>query len=299
MSTHKYVMDEGRLPEAWYNIASDLPVPLPPVLHPGTLQPVGPDDLAPLFPMALIAQEVSTDRFIPIPEEVQEVLRIWRPTPLVRAHRLELALDTPAHIYYKNESVSPPGSHKPNTAVAQAFYNKQEGVRRLCTETGAGQWGSALSMACNFLGMECKVYMVKISYEQKPYRRSLMQIWGARVTPSPSTETEAGRGILAQDPDSLGSLGIAISEAVEVAAKNEDTKYSLGSVLNHVLLHQTIIGEEALMQMEMAGEEPTSWLDVWAGAPTTRGWLSRFYAECFGVRQQPASWPLSLGPARP
>ena len=256
MSTHKYVMDEGRLPEAWYNIASDLPVPLPPVLHPGTFQPVGPDDLAPLFPMALIAQEVSTDRFIPIPKEVQEVLRIWRPTPLVRARRLELALDTPAHIYYKNESVSPPGRHKPNTAVAQAFYNKQEGVRRLCTETGAGQWGSALSMACNFLGMECKVYMVKISYEQKPYRRSLMQIWGARVTPSPSTETEAGRGILAQDPDSLGSLGIAISEAVEVAAKNEDTKYSLGSVLNHVLLHQTIIGEEALMQMEMAGEEP-------------------------------------------
>ncbi|HUT15367.1 MAG TPA: TrpB-like pyridoxal phosphate-dependent enzyme, partial [Anaerolineae bacterium] len=238
MSTHKYVMDEGQMPEEWYNIVPDLPVPLPPVLHPGTLQPVGPDDLAPLFPMALIAQEVSTDRFIPIPKGVQEVLRIWRPTPLVRAHRLELALDTPAHIYYKNESVSPPGSHKPNTAVAQAFYNKQEGVRRLCTETGAGQWGSALSMACNFLGMECKVYMVKVSYEQKPYRRSLMQIWGASVTPSPSTETEAGRGILEKDPDSLGSLGIAISEAVEVAAKNDDTKYSLGSVLNHVLLHQ-------------------------------------------------------------
>ena len=256
MSTHKYVMDEGQMPEEWYNIVPDLPVPLPPVLHPGTLQRVGPDDLAPLFPMALIAQEVSTDRFIPIPKGVQEVLRIWRPTPLVRAHRLELALDTPAHIYYKNESVSPPGSHKPNTAVAQAFYNKQEGVRRLCTETGAGQWGSALSMACNFLGMECKVYMVKVSYEQKPYRRSLMQIWGASVTPSPSTETEAGRGILEKDPDSLGSLGIAISEAVEVAAKNDDTKYSLGSVLNHVLLHQTIIGEEALMQMEMAGEEP-------------------------------------------
>jgi tryptophan synthase beta chain len=206
--------------------------------------------------MALIAQEVSTERFIEIPDEVRQILRLWRPTPLVRARRLEQALDTPAHIYYKNESVSPSGSHKPNTAVAQAFYNKQAGVRRLTTETGAGQWGSALSMACNMFGLECKVYMVKVSYEQKPYRRSLMQLYGASVTSSPSTETAAGRTILAEHPDSLGSLGIAISEAVEVAASHEDTKYSLGSVLNHVLLHQTVIGQEALEQMELAGEEP-------------------------------------------
>ena len=256
METYKFVLDETRLPKEWYNIAADLSVPLPPVLHPVTLQPVGPQDLAPLFPMALIAQEVSTERFIEIPDEVRQILRLWRPTPLVRARRLEQALDTPAHIYYKNESVSPSGSHKPNTAVAQAFYNKQAGVRRLTTETGAGQWGSALSMACNMFGLECKVYMVKVSYEQKPYRRSLMQLYGASVTPSPSTETAAGRTILAEHPDSLGSLGIAISEAVEVAASHEDTKYSLGSVLNHVLLHQTVIGQEALEQMELAGEEP-------------------------------------------
>ena len=256
METYKFVLDETRLPKEWYNIAADLSVPLPPVLHPVTLQPVGPQDLAPLFPMALIAQEVSTERFIEIPDEVRRILRLWRPTPLVRARRLEQALDTPAHIYYKNESVSPSGSHKPNTAVAQAFYNKQAGVRRLTTETGAGQWGSALSMACNMFGLECKVYMVKVSYEQKPYRRSLMQLYGASVTSSPSTETAAGRTILAEHPDSLGSLGIAISEAVEVAASHEDTKYSLGSVLNHVLLHQTVIGQEALEQMELAGEEP-------------------------------------------
>jgi len=256
METYKFVLDETRLPKEWYNIAADLSAPLPPVLHPATLQPVGPQDLAPLFPMALIAQEVSTERFIEIPDEVRRILRLWRPTPLVRARRLERALDTPAHIYYKNESVSPSGSHKPNTAVAQAFYNKQAGVRRLTTETGAGQWGSALSMACNMFGLECKVYMVKVSYEQKPYRRSLMQLYGASVTSSPSTETAAGRTILAEHPDSLGSLGIAISEAVEVAASHEDTKYSLGSVLNHVLLHQTVIGQEALEQMELAGEEP-------------------------------------------
>jgi tryptophan synthase beta chain len=256
MDANKFILDEAKLPQAWYNIIADLPVPLPPVLHPVTLQPVGPADLAPLFPMALIAQEVSTERYIEIPEPVREIYRLWRPSPLVRARRLEQALDTPAHIYYKNEGVSPAGSHKPNTAVAQAFYNKQAGVRRLSTETGAGQWGSALSMACNFFGLECKVYMVKVSYQQKPYRRSLMQLWGASVTASPSTETEAGRAILAQNPDSPGSLGIAISEAVEVAAKNEDTKYSLGSVLNHVLLHQTVLGQEALLQMEMAGEEP-------------------------------------------
>ncbi|MBC7261027.1 MAG: TrpB-like pyridoxal phosphate-dependent enzyme [Chloroflexi bacterium] len=256
MDGNKFILDEAQLPQAWYNIIADLPMPPPPVLHPATLQPVGPDDLAPLFPMALIAQEVSTERYIPIPEEVRTIYRLWRPTPLVRARRLEQALDTPAHIYYKNEGVSPPGSHKPNTAVAQAYYNKAEGVRRITTETGAGQWGSALAMACNFFGIECKVYMVKISYQQKPYRRSLMQLWGATVTPSPSPETAAGRKILAENPDSLGSLGIAISEAVEVAATNADTKYSLGSVLNHVLLHQTVIGQEALLQMEMAGEEP-------------------------------------------
>ncbi len=256
MDTNKFILDESKLPRAWYNIIADLPMPLPPVLHPVTLQPVGPDDLAPLFPMALIAQEVSTERYIEIPEPVREIYRLWRPSPLVRARRLEQALDTPAHIYYKHEGVSPAGSHKPNTAVAQAFYNKQAGVRRLSTETGAGQWGSALSMACSFFGLECKVYMVKVSYQQKPYRRSLMQLWGASVTASPSEETEAGRAILAQHPDSSGSLGIAISEAVEVAAKNEDTKYALGSVLNHVLLHQTVLGEEALLQMEMAGEEP-------------------------------------------
>jgi len=256
MDARKFILDEGKLPRAWYNIAADLPMALPPVLHPVTLQPVGPDDLAPLFPMALIAQEVSTERYIEIPEPVREIYRLWRPSPLVRARRLEQVLDTPAHIYYKNEGVSPAGSHKPNTAVAQAFYNKEAGVRRLTTETGAGQWGCALSMACNFFGLECKVYMVKVSYQQKPYRRSLMQLWGASVTASPSDETEAGRSILAQNPDSPGSLGMAISEAVEVAAKNGDTKYSLGSVLNHVLLHQTVLGEEALLQMEMAGEEP-------------------------------------------
>ena len=256
METHKYVLDESRLPKEWYNIAADLSGPLPPVLHPATLQPIRPEDLAPLFPMALIAQEVSTERYIEIPEPVRQILRLWRPTPLVRARRLEQALDTPAHIYYKNESVSPSGSHKPNTAVAQAFYNKQAGVRRLITETGAGQWGSALSMACNMFGLECKVYMVKVSYQQKPYRRSLMQLYGASVTPSPSMETSAGRAILAEHPDSQGSLGIAISEAVEVAASREDCKYALGSVLNHVLLHQTVIGQEALEQMELAGEEP-------------------------------------------
>jgi tryptophan synthase beta chain len=206
--------------------------------------------------MEVIRQEVSTERYIAIPPEVREVYKLWRPTPLVRATRLEKALDTPAHIYYKNEGVSPAGSHKPNTAVAQAFYNKAQGVKRISTETGAGQWGSSLAMACNFFGLECKVYMVKVSYQQKPYRRSLMQLWGASVTPSPSTETAAGRSILAENPDSNGSLGMAISEAVEVAAQNEDTKYSLGSVLNHVLMHQTVIGQEAMEQMQMAGEEP-------------------------------------------
>ncbi|HQJ52869.1 MAG TPA: TrpB-like pyridoxal phosphate-dependent enzyme, partial [Anaerolineae bacterium] len=247
---------ESRLPKEWYNIQADLPGPLPPVLHPVTLEPVKPEDLAPLFPMEVIRQEVSTERYIAIPPEVREIYRLWRPTPLVRAVRLEKALGTPAHIYYKNKGVSPPGSHKPNTAVAQAFYNKAQGVKRLSTETGAGQWGSSLALACNMFGLECQVYMVKVSYQQKPYRRSLMHLWGASVTASPSSETEAGRRILAQDPDSNGSLGIAISEAVEVAMKDDETKYSLGSVLNHVLMHQTVVGQEAMSQMEMVGEEP-------------------------------------------
>ena len=252
----KYVLDETEIPKTWYNLAADLPTPPPPVLHPGTGQPIGPDDLAPLFPMALIMQEVSTEREIEIPEPVRDIYRQWRPSPLYRARRLEAALDTPARIYYKYEGVSPPGSHKPNTAVAQAFYNKEEGIRRLSTETGAGQWGSSLAFAGALFDMEVEVYMVKVSYQQKPYRRALMETYGARCVASPSTETEAGRAILAQHPDSTGSLGIAISEAVEVAAKNDDVKYSLGSVLNHVLLHQTVIGQEAMRQMEMTGDFP-------------------------------------------
>ncbi len=256
MKTVKYLLTEDRMPTAWYNIQADLPVPPPPVLHPGTGQPIGPQDLAPLFPMALILQEVSTGRFIEIPEEVQAIYRQWRPTPLFRARRLERALDTPARIYYKYEGVSPAGSHKPNTAVAQAYYNKQEGVKRLVTETGAGQWGSSLAMAGAFFGLEVLVFMVKVSYQQKPYRRALMEAYGARVVASPSEETNAGRAILAAHPDSTGSLGIAISEAVEVAAQDPDAKYSLGSVLNHVLLHQTVIGEEALAQMELADDYP-------------------------------------------
>jgi tryptophan synthase beta chain len=257
----KFVLDESRLPEAWYNIAADLPSPLPPVLHPGTGQPVGPDDLAPLFPMEIILQEVSTERHVPIPEEVRDVYRQWRPTPLYQARRLERALDTPARIFYKYEGVSPTGSHKPNTAVAQAYYNAREGVRRLTTETGAGQWGSSLAFAGELFGIEVDVFMVRVSYEQKPYRRGLMEAFGARCVPSPSSETAAGRAILAAQPDSTGSLGIAISEAVEVAAQREDTKYALGSVLNHVLLHQTVIGEEAIAQMEMAD----AWPDVLVG----------------------------------
>ncbi len=252
----KYLLDEGKIPTHWYNILADIPFPLPPVLHPGTGQPVGPQDLAPLFPMALIMQEVSTERFIEIPQPVRDVYRLWRPTPLYRAVRLEKALNTPARIFYKYEGVSPAGSHKPNTAVAQAYYNKQEGVKRLTTETGAGQWGSALALACNFFGLECKVYMVRASFTQKPYRRVMMETWGARVVPSPSRDTQSGRHILEHDPESPGSLGIAISEAVEDAAGREDTKYSLGSVLNHVLLHQTVVGQEAKLQMEMAGYYP-------------------------------------------
>src|SRR5881296_1555472 len=239
----KFLLDEKDIPTKWYNIQADFKTPLPPPLHPGTGQPIGPADLAPLFPMELIKQEVSQERWIAIPEEIRDIYRLWRPTPLYRARRLEQALDTPARIYYKYEGVSPAGSHKPNTAVAQAYYNKQEGVKRLVTETGAGQWGSALALASRLFDLECKVYMVKVSYQQKPYRRIMMETWGASVVPSPSRDTNAGRAILAAAPDSPGSLGIAISEAVEDAVMREDTKYSLGSVLSHVLMHQTVIGQ--------------------------------------------------------
>ncbi|MFN0166091.1 MAG: TrpB-like pyridoxal phosphate-dependent enzyme [Bryobacteraceae bacterium] len=256
MAIVKFLLPEERIPQSWYNIMPDLPKPPSPVLHPGTLQPVTPDDLLPLFPMGLIEQEASMEPWIEIPGEVRDIYRQWRPSPLYRARRLEKALDTPAKIYYKYEGVSPAGSHKPNTAVAQAYYNKKEGTRRLATETGAGQWGSSLAMACNFFGLECKVFMVRVSYDQKPYRRAIMETFGATVSASPSPETEAGRAVLAEHPTSPGSLGIAISEAVEVAAKNSDTRYALGSVLNHVLLHQTVIGLETIEQMEMAGDEP-------------------------------------------
>jgi tryptophan synthase beta chain len=254
--TVKYVLDETKIPREWYNIVADLPRPPDPVLHPGTLQPIGPQDLEPLFPPTLIRQEVATERLIEIPGPVRDVYRQWRPTPLFRARRLERALDTPAKIYYKYEGVSPAGSHKPNTAVAQAFYNKEAGVSRLTTETGAGQWGSALAFAGALFGLEVRVYMVRVSFEQKPYRKAMMDAWGAQCVASPSSETNAGRQILAAHPDSPGSLGIAISEAVEVAAQHSDTKYSLGSVLNHVLLHQTVIGQEAIAQLEMAGDYP-------------------------------------------
>jgi len=256
MDKAKFLLDEKDMPTQWYNIQADLPVPLPPPLHPGTKQPLGPADLAPLFPMALIMQEVSQERYHDIPEEVQEIYRTWRPTILHRAHRLEKALDTPAKIFYKYEGTSQAGSHKPNTAVAQAYYNKKEGIKRIATETGAGQWGSSLAFACNQFGLELKVYMVRISYDQKPYRRIMMETWGAQCVPSPSPDTKAGRDMLAKDPDCPGSLGLAISEAVEDAAPREDSHYSLGSVLNHVLLHQTIIGQEAMKQMEMAGCYP-------------------------------------------
>jgi tryptophan synthase beta chain len=254
--TVKYVLSEDRMPRSWYNLAADLPKPLAPVLHPGTGQPIGPADLAPLFPMEVIQQEVSTERYIDIPEPVREIYRQWRPTPLFRARRLEKALGTPAKIYYKYEGVSPAGSHKPNTSVAQAFYNKAEGVKRLTTETGAGQWGSSLAFAGALFGLEVEVFMVKVSFQQKPYRRALMETYGARCVASPSEETAAGRAVLAEHPNSTGSLGIAISEAVEVAAQRDDTKYSLGSVLNHVLLHQTVVGQEAMLQLEQAGDYP-------------------------------------------
>ncbi len=279
METIQYNLPQNRIPQAWYNILPDLPSPLAPPLHPGTLKPLGPDDLAPLFPMALILQEVSTDREIEIPEEVRQIYAQWRPSPLIRARRLEKALDTPARIYYKYEGVSPGGSHKLNTALPQAWYNKQEGVRHLATETGAGQWGSAMAMACAFLGLQCKVFMVRVSYNQKPYRRALMETFGATVIASPSNETESGRAVLAAHPDSPGSLGIAISEAVETAAKDPKTKYSLGSVLNHVLLHQTVIGLESIEQMSLAGDEPDVIIGCTGGGSNFSGlvmpWLGR------------------------
>src|SRR3954453_11376879 len=252
----KYLLDEPHLPRRGYNVAADMPNPAQPVLHPGTGQPVGPDDLAPLFPMELIMQEVSQEAEVAIPDEILDLYTLWRPTPLYRARRLEQAIGTRSRIFYKHEGVSPAGSHKPNTAVAQAYYNKREGRTRLSTETGAGQWGSALAFACKLIGLECKVYMVRISYDQKPFRRSMIKTWGAEIVASPSEDTQCGRATLDEHPDTPGSLGIAISEAVEDAAGRDDTSYSLGSVLNHVLLHQTIIGQEALQQMEMAGEEP-------------------------------------------
>lgn len=276
----KYLLAEEALPAQWYNLQADLPEPLPPVIHPGTGQPIGPDDLAPLFPMAIIAQEVSQERYIDIPEPVRAAYRLWRPTPLHRARGLEQALDTPAHIYYKNETVSPVGSHKPNTALAQVYYNQQEGVRALTTETGAGQWGCALAFAAQHFGLSCEVYMVKVSYQQKPYRRSMMQTYGASVTPSPSEHTQAGRAILERDPDSNGSLGIAISEAVEAAATSGGAKkYSLGSVLNHVLMHQTVIGQEALKQLEMAGEFPDVLVGCIGGGSNFGGFAFPFVRE--------------------
>ncbi|MDF5732987.1 MAG: TrpB-like pyridoxal phosphate-dependent enzyme [Rhizonema sp. PD38] len=256
MDTVKYILSEDKMPTAWYNIQADLPTPMPPVLNPGTGKQITAADLEPLFPKQLIEQEISQQPTFEIPDEVQSIYRQWRPTPLYRARRLEKALDTPAKIYYKYEGVSPAGSHKPNTAIPQAYYNKKAGVKRLTTETGAGQWGSSLSLAGAFFGLEIVVYMVKVSYRQKPYRRALMEAYGARVVASPSDETKAGRSILKEYPDSNGSLGIAISEAVEMAVRDEQTKYALGSVLNHVLLHQTVIGLEALAQLEMAGDYP-------------------------------------------
>jgi tryptophan synthase beta chain len=276
----RFILNETDLPKFWYNINADNPVPPTPVLHPGTLEPVTPDFLSVLFPMDLILQEISTERYIEIPEEVREIYKLYRPTPLIRARRLEKALGTPAHIYYKNESVSPAGSHKPNTAIAQAFYNKKAGTKALTTETGAGQWGSALSLACNFFGLDLEVYMVKVSYNQKPYRRIMMETYGAKVYASPTDHTNYGRSLLAQDPNNPGSLGIAISEAVEVAAtSNGAKKYSLGSVLGHVLLHQTIIGEEALKQMDLAGEYPDVVISCVGGGSNFAGIAYPFLRE--------------------
>lgn len=279
--TVKFLLDEKELPTQWYNLMADMPnKPLPP-LHPGTKQPIGPEDLSAIFPMELIKQEVSAERYIDIPEEVRDIYKIWRPTPLVRAYGLEKHLDAPVKIYYKNESVSPAGSHKPNTAVPQAYYNYKQGVRKMTTETGAGQWGSALAFATSFFDMELKVFMVKISYNQKPYRKSMMNVWNATVYPSPTDLTDSGKQILAEDPDSPGSLGIAISEAVEMAAKDPETNYSLGSVLNHVLLHQSVIGLEAQKQMEKAGDYPDVVIGCFGGGSNFAGVSFPFLGENF------------------
>jgi tryptophan synthase beta chain len=297
MPENRIDLSQREIPKQWYNIMADLPQKPPPPLHPGTGQPIGPDALAPLFPMALIMQEVSADRWIPIPEEILDIYRLWRPTPLFRALNLERALGTPAHIYYKHEGVSPAGSHKPNTAVAQAFYNKKEGVKRLATETGAGQWGSALSFACNHFGLECKVYMVNVSYHQKPYRRSMMETWGGKVVASPSQDTATGRKLIEKDPNNPGSLGIAISEAVEDAASREDTKYSLGSVLNHVLLHQSVIGLEAKAALDKDGIHPDVVIGCAGGGSNFAGIAFPFLAEKIAGRKmrliaaEPAACP--------
>ena len=284
---HKYLLDESDMPTRWYNIIPDLPAPPPPPLHPGTKEPVGPEDLAPLFPMALILQEVSTESYIDIPEPVLDIYRLWRPSPLYRAVRLEKALGTPARIYFKYEGVSPAGSHKPNTAVPQAFYNAEEGVKRLTTETGAGQWGTSLAFACAQFGIDCEVWQVRASYDQKPYRKAMMEVFGATVHPSPSDLTNSGRAILAADPNSPGSLGIAISEAVEMAAQDPETRYALGSVLNHVLLHQTIIGEEALLQMQMAGDTPDLLVGCTGGGLNFAGLAFPFLREKLAGRMSP------------
>ena len=283
----KILLDEGEMPTHWYNVIPDLPAPPPPPLHPGTHDPIGPDDLAPLFPMDLIMQEVSAESYIEIPEEVREVYSLWRPSPLYRAHRLEAALGTPARIYYKYEGVSPAGSHKPNTAVPQAYYNAKAGVKRLSTETGAGQWGSALAFACSQFDLGCEVFQVAASFTQKPYRKSMIEAWGATIHSSPSDRTEAGRAILAEDPNSPGSLGIAISEAVETAMQDEGTKYALGSVLNHVLLHQTVIGEEALKQFAKVGVSPDVIVGCTGGGSNFAGLFFPFLREKLEGRSDP------------
>jgi len=297
MEERRILLSAREMPHAWYNLAADLPDALPPHRHPATGVPVTADDMRAIFPPALIEQEVSTERWIEIPAEVRAQLSLWRPTPLVRARNLERHLGTPARIYYKNESVSPAGSHKPNTAVAQVYYNKVAGIGRLTTETGAGQWGSSLAFACGLFGMTCKVYMVKVSYEQKPYRRSLMKLWGAEVIASPSTQTAAGRAILAKDPDCTGSLGIAISEAVEEAAGRADTNYSLGSVLNHVCLHQTIVGLETQKQLGLAEEKPDVMIGCAGGGSNLSGLIFPFVKDTLAgkgprlVAVEPAACP--------
>jgi tryptophan synthase beta chain len=303
METKKIFLPESELPRQWYNVMADMPTPMEPPLHPGTGQPAGPDDLAPIFPMPLIEQEVRKERFIDIPEEVLEKNLLWRPTPLYRAFSLEKYLDTPAKIYFKNEGVSPAGSHKPNTALAQAYYNKISGVKKLTTETGAGQWGSALAMCCALFGLDCKVFMVKVSYNQKPYRRIMMETWGANCVPSPSNETKAGQKILAENPESPGSLGIAISEAVEAAVMDEDTKYSLGSVLNHVMMHQTVNGLECQKQLAIAGDYPDVIIGCAGGGSNFAGLAFPFVRDKVNGKEidiiavEPASCPtMTRGP---